>query len=187
MTFDDFWRLYYKRLVADLIAYGRLPQDAEELAGDALRKAWPQIEKVASGAQWVYVRTAGRREAINHHRNANARRRDATRTASLDELKDAFQASTPEDLAIAREEIARLHAGIRAVLDELPQETILYIVLRRRNYGYAEIANHLGVRRPAVQSRLHRATKRFEERLGPPPKGLTWIELAGDLINDHEG
>jgi RNA polymerase sigma factor (sigma-70 family) len=186
MTFDDFWRLYYNRLIADLVGFGRLPQDAEELAGDALRKTWQKIDKIKPEARWVYLRTAGRREAINHHRNANTRRRDAARTVSLDDFRDAVQVSTPEDEAIARQAIAQLHADIRAVLDELPAESRLFIVLRHRNNSYEDIAEKLGVRLPTVQSRLYRTTQRFAERLGPPPEGLTWIELAGELIDDHE-
>lgn len=186
MTFEEFWRRYYQHLVGDLVAYGRLPQDAEELAGDALRKAWPYIDKVEPPARWAYVRTAGRREAINHNRNANAKRRNATLTTSLDELRDAAHSSTPESRAIAREEIAKLHAGVRAVCADLSGEILQSIVLRRRGHSDEQIAELLGVKPSAIHSRLQRATKQFIQRLGRPPRGIPWIELAGDLIDDHE-
>ncbi len=186
MTFEDFWSLYYKRVVADLVVFGRLPQDAEELAGDALRKAWPRIENIPASARWVYVRTAGRREAINHNRNANAQRRNAARTAPLDELRNVAHSSTPETEAIAREELAQLHASIRAVCNELSDDAKQCIVLRRRGRGNEEIAALLAVKPATVHSRLNRAAKQFIKRLGPPPGGVPWIELAGELIDDHE-
>lgn len=186
MTFEEFWRRYYRDIVGELIRFGRLPEDAEELASDTLRAVWPDIQKVRREAWWVFLRTAAHRKAINQHRDAHAQRRDASRTGPLDEVREDSHHTTPEDLAIARERIARLRADIRTVMDELPEDTRLYIVLRHRNHGYEEIARKLRVTLSAVQSRLHRATKRFEERLGPAPEGITWIELAGELTDDHE-
>lgn len=68
----------------------------------------------------------------------------------------------------------------------LPAETKVYIAARHRGLSYQQIANEFGVRIPAVQSRLHRATKQFEELLGAAPEGLTWIEIAGELNDDHQ-
>lgn len=186
MTYEELWKRYYKDLVDDLVRYGRLPEDAEELASDAVDATWRRIDKIRPEALWVYLRTAARRGAINHHRDASAQRRNAGLTAPLDELNGKNDSRTPEDEAITREALARVYAGIRAVTDDLPEETRLYIVLRHRGYSYERIAQTLGVRLPAVQSRLYRARKRFEERLGPAPEGLTWIELAGELTDDHQ-
>ncbi|HEY0158225.1 MAG TPA: sigma-70 family RNA polymerase sigma factor [Thermoanaerobaculia bacterium] len=185
MTYDDFWKRYYRDLVAALIRYGRQPEDAEELASDALDATWRRLEKIRPERLWAYLLTAAQRAAINHHRDANAQKRDAGLTAPLDELNAKSHSRTPEDEAIARETVARIYAGVRDVMNELPEETRLYIVLRHRRFSYEQIARHLGVRIPAVQSRLYRATTRFEERLGPAPEGLTWIELAGELTDEH--
>lgn len=186
MTFEEFWNRYYEDVVADLVRFGRLPEDAEELASDALQATWQKIDTIRPEARWVYLRMTARRRAMNHHRHAHTHARDESLRSPFDDLREKSNRSTPEDLAIAREIIAEVHAGIRSVMDELPEETRLYIVLRHRNYGYEQIARLLGVRLPAVQSRLYRATKRFEERLGPPPQGLTWIELAGEMTDDHK-
>jgi RNA polymerase sigma factor (sigma-70 family) len=188
MNFEEFWKLHYRRLVLRLIKETRLlPQDVEELAADALNKSWPRIQQSPPAAQWVYVLTAGLRAAINHRRNAQAQRRDAARTTPLEDFHDRGSSSgTPENMAIARQEVAHLAAKMKAALAELPEETRLYIVMRRRDQSYQQIADRLGVTIAAVQSRLHRATNHFNEHLGPPPGNVTWIEIAGELIDDHE-
>lgn len=187
MTFEEFWNRYYEDVVGDLVRFGRLREDAEELASDALQATWKKLDTIRRPeSPWVYLRTSARRRAINHHRNAHRLHNDESLLDPFDDLHDKTSDSTPEAMAIAREAVAQLRAGIRSVMNELPEETRLYIVLRHRGYKYEQIASLLGVRVPAVQSRLYRATQRFEERLGPPPRGLTWIELAGELTDDHE-
>jgi RNA polymerase sigma-70 factor, ECF subfamily len=186
MTYEELWERFYRGVTRYLVRYGRKPEDAEELASDALDATWRRIDKIEPGRLNAYVLTAARRAAHNHHRDEHARRRDADRTTSLDDAHTEVHSRTPEDQAIAREEVARIFAGIREVMNELPEETRLYIVLRYRGYSYDDIAKLLGVRLPAVQSRLYRATKRFEEKLGSAPRDLTWIELAGELTDDHK-
>jgi RNA polymerase sigma factor (sigma-70 family) len=186
MNFEELWTRYYRDLVADLTHVVDRREDAEELASDALNATWRRIESIQPGARWTYLRTAARRGAINHHRNANAQRRDARQTGSLDEWRDDADLRTPEKLAIVREARASILAGVRAVMEELPPETKVYIAARHRGLSLHQIANEFGASVSAVQSRLYRATQRFEERLGPAPKGIPWIEIVGEL-DDHEG
>lgn len=186
MTFEEFWHRYYRDVVNDLIRAGTRPQDAEELAADALHATWPRIQQIRPEALWTYLRVASRRGAINLRRNENAQRRDAAATRPLDELRNDSHSRTPEREVIEREALARVHAGVRAVMARLPAETKVYIAARHRGLSYQQIANEFGVRIPAVQSRLHRATKQFEELLGAAPEGLTWIEIAGELNDDHQ-
>ncbi|HKR62167.1 MAG TPA: sigma-70 family RNA polymerase sigma factor [Thermoanaerobaculia bacterium] len=186
MTFEELWKRYYADLVDDLVRFGRRTEDAEELASDGLSAVWPRIDEIEPKALWKYLRVTTRRLAINQNRNANAQRRDARKTTTFDDVHEKTAGCTPEDEAIAREQLAAVYAGISAVMATFPDETKLYVAARYRGLSNPEIAKVFGVSVSAVQSRLYRATEAFEKQLGRAPKGITWIELAGDQ-HDHKG
>jgi RNA polymerase sigma factor (sigma-70 family) len=177
---NDLFR-HRDRLVRDLERFGRSRQDAQDLAQEALMYTWTRIDNVKPGAEWVYVRTAARHRAINQ----------ATRNpveVSFDEAHcpEADEEPTVEQRLIARQERARFREQFDAAQNELPQETRLCVVLRRRGSSYKQIASLLRTSVAAVQSRLHRAIEHFRERVGVPPEGIHWLELAGENDHDHE-
>jgi RNA polymerase sigma factor (sigma-70 family) len=166
-----------RRLEAELIRFGRSPEDARDLTQDAFIATWKKLPHIQAGAEWAYLRATGFRRAIN----------DATRRKTgepLDE-KRADETRSPEIALIAKEESALFRERFRSVFVELPERTRKILALRRQGHGYTEIARMLGVPMTTVQSALHRATKRFRARIGTVPAGIAWTELTGGN-DDHE-
>src|SRR5437773_256304 len=78
--------------------------------------------------------------------------------------EEAPVSDTPEDLCLRRE----LDAAVRRAIADLPQRCREIFVLRRRDQlGYREIALRLGVSLGTVKSQMWRATVRLKEQLAP--------------------
>jgi len=84
-----------------------------------------------------------------------------------------------EDSVIQKIDGERCLPRLAEVMNELPQETQLAIALRRGGYKGKEIAKKLGLTHAAVRTRLSRANEFFRERLGEPPAGVKWLDIAG--------
>lgn len=186
--FDELCSQYTKRLVRELVRFGCLEQDARELAQEALIATWKHLDTIEAGAEWAYVKTAAHRLAINRNRDENTLRRGGGASISL----DAIGGVTIDDTASAEERLIRVEQKVRfqrdfhTALEELSPDTRLCLILRRRGHTPREIAKDLGINGTAVRSRLARATRHLRERVGAPPKGLSWAELAGENDDDHE-
>jgi RNA polymerase sigma factor (sigma-70 family) len=169
--------LYTERLVRDLVCFGRTEHDARDLVQDTLLASWKHLDTVAPGAEWSYLQRAAHRRAINQ----------ATRTRETDPLAETQRdkAASAEDRLVRRDEVAQFRQRFNAAMAELPEESRLYLVLRRRGVSPKEIAERLGVPRTAVRTRLMRAAHHLRERVGPPPDGVEWSELTGE-IDDQE-
>jgi RNA polymerase sigma factor (sigma-70 family) len=134
--------------------------DAEEVAQDAFVKAWRALARFRPRAPfrpWLL------RIVANEARN---RRRSAGRRAGL-ELRLAAEASgdtvsSPEGEAVARERRTRLLAA----LGQLREEDRLVLACRfLLDFGEAETAAALGIRRGTVKSRQSRALARLREEV----------------------
>jgi RNA polymerase sigma factor (sigma-70 family) len=181
--FDDLCDRYTERLVRDLVRFGCLDQDAREIAQEALFATWQKLHTIRPGAEWAYVRTAAHRLAINR-----ATRGGDRTNVPLEALGGAprDKSESVEERLIRSEQNEQFQRQFNAAVEELPQETMLVLVMRRRGYGPKEIATHLGVHGTAVRSRLARAVKHLRERVDAPPQGLSWAELAGDNDDDDK-
>ncbi len=181
---DDLCERHRARLVSDLVRFGSRPQEAEEIAQDALLAMWKRIDRVQPGAEWTYVRTAAHRLAIN----AALRRKVEANSVPLDVRDGAMRDATmsAEARVIRDEEAERFRRTLHAALSELPDETRLWIVMRRRGISPHDIAKQLGVGRTAVRSRRMRAFKQLRERVGAPPPGGERAEQTGDDDDDEE-
>src|SRR5688572_21195483 len=73
--FDQLYAEFGTGLVRDLEHRGHSPEDARELAHDALLEVRGRIDSVHPEARWVYIRTTARRRGINRRRDDNTQRR----------------------------------------------------------------------------------------------------------------
>jgi RNA polymerase sigma factor (sigma-70 family) len=174
-------RCYRERLVRHLMRFGRQRQEAEDIAQRALMNTWLRLDSVDPRLEWAYLLTAANNIARTEHH------REARQPVSLDSIDEntADPRVQVENRAIARVEVQRLQRAVRAVMNALPPETREAIVLRRLEYTSKEIARKLGLSPINVRTKLHRAEALFRERLGTPPPGVRWLDLAGEHDDDQ--
>jgi RNA polymerase sigma factor (sigma-70 family) len=143
---DAIARRYAKQVGADV---------ANELRAEAVLRALrspPPDGRVEPWLERIYKNLL-----IDHWR------RQPYAIASIDDLDTIATASTPEDAVLAHER--RLH--VRACLHRLPREARR--VLLARYWGELDectTATRMGVARPTVRTRIHRALSRLRMRLG---------------------
>jgi RNA polymerase sigma factor (sigma-70 family) len=150
-VFEDFFRDTYARLVRALLALTGDRSEAEELAQEALARAferWERVRVMASAEGYVF------RTALNLHRmswrRSVVRRRLAPSTSEVDPI---VATERREDLSRA---LRSLSHGQRAAL----------FLVEWFGLGTEEAARVLGVRPTAIRVRLHRARTKLRERLG---------------------
>ena len=131
--------------------------DADDLAQDALMRAWRAIDRFDGryARSWLY--TIIRNSAINR-----SRRKNRETPVPEQDLYAAIDPYDPETQVLDSFVDPRL---VRA-LDGLPQHMRAVVDLVDINrLTYAEAATYLGVPRGTVMSRLHRARKRMAAEL----------------------
>lgn len=157
--FDDLVERYQRQVL--LTAYRILGnwQDAEDLAQEALLKAYLRLGDLVNPASlgaWL------RRLTVNACLDALARQQRRPTTVSLS-ASDEHEAPVPERLlAVASAEDAAMRAeewrDLRATLLSLEPGARDALVLREiYGYSYAEIAGMLDLGLSAVKMRVHRA------------------------------
>jgi RNA polymerase sigma-70 factor, ECF subfamily len=170
-SFDELVQRYQRQLLA--IAYRILGnwQDAEDLAQDALLKAYLRLGDLSNPAAlgpWL------RRLTVNACLDALARRQRRPATISLT-APDDHEAPAPERaLAVASAEEDAVRAeewhNLRRTLSRLEPRAREALVLREvYGYSYAEIAAMLDLGLSAVKMRVHRARHAVQRAMAEPP------------------
>ena len=136
------------------------PDDAAELAQEALINAWKGLSKFQGGssfATWLYRLTSN---ACIDFLRREKRRSGLSMTVSLDEDEEERQVELP-DLRYSPEveaERRELRAAIREGLETLSEEHRKVLVLRELDgLSYAQIGQILGLEEGTVKSRIARA------------------------------
>ena len=158
------------------------PDDAAELAQEALINAWKGLSKFQGGssfATWLYRLTSN---ACIDFLRREKRRSGLSMTVSLDEDEEERQVELP-DLRYSPEveaERRELRAAIREGLDTLSEEHRKVLVLRELDgLSYAQIGQILGLEEGTVKSRIARARVALRKYLvstgnfSPPPSSTS--------------
>jgi RNA polymerase sigma-70 factor (ECF subfamily) len=158
-SFDDLVHRYQRQVLA--IAYRILGnwQDAEDLAQDALLKAYLRLGDLSNPAA---LGTWLRRLTVNACLDALARRQRRPSTVSLTAPDDQEAPAPERALAVASAEEDAVRAeewrDLRQTLSRLEPGAREALVLREiYGYSYAEIAEKLDLGLSAVKMRVHRA------------------------------
>jgi RNA polymerase sigma-70 factor, ECF subfamily len=140
----------------------RDPAEAEEATQEAFLKGWRALGRFRSAQPvrpWLLRIVAN--EARNRRRSAGRRARLSLRARAAHLSGDA--APSPEDLAVATEDRARLLEA----LERLPDDARLVLTCRYLlDLSEDETAATLGLRRGTVKSRTSRALERLRESDG---------------------
>ena len=158
------------------------PDDAAELAQEALINAWKGLSKLQGGssfATWLYRLTSN---ACIDFLRREKRRSGLSMTVSLDEDEEERQVELP-DLRYSPEveaERRELRAAIREGLETLSEEHRKVLVLRELDgLSYAQIGQILGLEEGTVKSRIARARVALRKYLvstgnfSPPPSSTS--------------
>jgi len=161
----------YVRVIARSVRNGRLKGrfGESDLIQDALLEAHRSFDSFRGATEaefvaWlrqIVVRTVG--HAVRA--NLDAGKRDANREQSASHLSGIAvdTGTSPSGVAIRHEESARLAAA----LEQLPEEMREVILARHvEDVPYAELAQRLGRKEPAVRMLYVRAIRRMKEVCG---------------------
>jgi RNA polymerase sigma factor (sigma-70 family) len=161
-AFEELVRPHWE--IAFRLAYviTRNAADAEEATQDAFLKGWRALGRFRSSQPlrpWLLRIVAN--EARNRRRSAGRRARLSLRAQAVHLSGDA--APSPEDLAVATEDRARLLDA----LERLPDDARLVLTCRYLlDLSEEETAAALGLQRGTVKSRTSRALARLRESDG---------------------
>lgn len=153
---DGVWRWEDARSVCLRLAYryASNPSEAEDIAQDALLRAWRRRSTLRDGAcrnQWLA--TIVRNEAFRQHARARP-----TPVATI-ELREGAD----DERVLATVERADLHTA----LDRLDERERQLLHLRyEEDLTQATIARRLGVPEGTVKVRLHRVRNKLREAIG---------------------
>jgi len=169
MDVDRFER-YRRRLIGDLIRFGRNLEDAQDVVQEVMIDTLKHADRIPSGAEWAYLRTAAHRRAINQATRHKPSTPPGYQGADREE-------PGAEARLIENEERRRFNETVKAIFDTFDSLTRQIFILRRRGEGFDEIATKLNIRSTNARTRFSRAARILRERAGTPPDGA---ELPGD-------
>jgi RNA polymerase sigma-70 factor, ECF subfamily len=144
---------------------------AQDLVQDLFLRLWnTRGPRDAVRLTRPYLYVAARNRALKYLRH----RRVVSSWIARVALEEPPSAATPEDLLLRDE----LDEAVRRAIARLPARCRAIFVLRRRDQmSYREIAARLGVSLGTVKSQMWRATLRLREQLAP--------YLAGPRLPEH--
>lgn len=131
----------------------------QELSLAAVRQAAP-IDDPAKVGAWLYHVAV--RQALMHRRGSGRRRRLGLPAGQADAEWTDPRHADPLGWLLAEER----RQLVQRALGELGSRDAEILLLKyTEGWTYQQIADHLGVRRTAVETRLHRARQRMRERI----------------------
>lgn len=151
------YHIHARAIFAYIRLYVPMQEEAEDLLLEVFLAALeqsPLVTGMNEATQRAWLRNVAHNKIIDHYRRSQ--RRPVVPLDTLAETLYEDEKRSPEQLALSREELARVHA-IVAGLPELQRQ----VVQLRFIYGLrsAEIAEVLGKKEGAVRKLLWRALK----------------------------
>jgi len=160
-AWESLFDAYYVELCEYVLRFVGSADAAEDLVQDLFLHLWDgRGPRDADRLTRPYLFVAARNRALKYLRH----RRVAAAWVDRVAREETPTADTPEDLYVRGE----LDDAVQRAIAELPGRCREIFLLRRRDQlGYQEIATRLGVSLGTVKSQMWRATVRLKERLAP--------------------
>ncbi len=156
---------YRSALMAHVLKYVPVVEDAEDICQRSFEKAFMNIERYNpryAFSTWLY--NIAQNEAIDHLR----RSRTSINSVPISEEREALDVlsgTTPEEEFIIEQAVGELVSGIQ----RLPESYRLVAELRFiKDYAYEDIARELGLPLGTVKTRINRTRKLMEKIVRKP-------------------
>ena len=164
-AFSKLLEKYRSSLMAHILKYVSVVEDAEDICQRSFEKAFMNIERYNpqyAFSTWLY--NIAQNEAIDHLR----RSRSSINSVPISTEREALEVlsgSTPEDDYIVVQAVRDLISGIERLPESYRQVAELRFI---KDYAYEDIARELGLPLGTVKTRISRARKLLEKMLDNP-------------------
>ncbi|PYP51458.1 MAG: hypothetical protein DMD45_07870 [Gemmatimonadetes bacterium] len=160
-TWESAFRSYYIELCEYVLRFVGSAEAAQDLVQDLFLRLWDSRgPRDATRLTRPYLYVAARNRALKYLRH----RRVVAAWVARAAREEPPGSDTPEDLCLCGE----LDDVVQRAIADLPARCRAVFVLRRREQlSYREIATRLGVSLGTVKSQMWRATLRLREELAP--------------------
>ena len=160
-TWDAAFEAYYVELCEYVLRFVGSAEAAQDLVQDLFLRLWDSRgPRDATRLTRPYLYVAARNRALKYLRHRSVVAAWIARAA----CEETPPSDTPEDLCLRDE----LGEAVQQAIAELPARCRAIFVLRRREQlSYREIATRLGISLGTVKSQMWRATLRLRDRLAP--------------------
>jgi RNA polymerase sigma-70 factor (ECF subfamily) len=163
-AFDDLYRRYFPRLRRFCMRYLDDPADAEEVAQEALARAYRAIASLGGDRRFYpWLSVIAKRLCIDHYRRTSRLELHADVESELFEPAPEERLLAAADYAILEQALDRLNPRHRDVLQRREIE----------GWSYQRIADAYGVSLGTVEQLLHRARKSLRK---------SFFELDGERV-----
>lgn len=157
--FEQCYEEYFGRLVEGLHQlHGPHGFDAEDVAHRAFEKLAQKLAETEIHNPEAFVWRVAQNLALSIRRSQAVRQRHADETIAAAATREP-NTLTPERAALAREELARVNAALQA-MDE--RRRLIFLLRRIEGLNYTQIAERLGISRPAVAKHLTKAVAEID-------------------------
>jgi RNA polymerase sigma-70 factor (ECF subfamily) len=160
-SWESAFRAYYVELCEYVLRFVGSAEAAQDLVQDLFLRLWDSRgPRDATRLTRPYLYVAARNRALKYLRH----RRVVTAWIARAACEETPLSDTPEDLCLRGE----LDDAVQQAIAALPARCRAIFVLRRREQlSYREIATRLGVSLGTVKSQMWRATLRLRAKLAP--------------------
>jgi RNA polymerase sigma-70 factor (ECF subfamily) len=159
---------YRSSLMAHILKYVSVIEDAEDICQRSFEKAFMNIDRYNSQyafSTWLY--NIAQNEAIDHLRRSRATI-NSVPISSEREALEVLSGSTPEEELIIDQAVSELMGGIQRLSDSYRQVAELRFI---KDYAYEDIAQTLGLPLGTVKTRINRARKLLVKMVENPTDG----------------
>jgi RNA polymerase sigma-70 factor, ECF subfamily len=158
LWFEAFFRANYGALCTFAVRYVDSPHEAEEIVQDAMLQLWLHRDEPVDAAVRTYAFTIVRNRCFDLLKKRRVRRRVMEQDAEAEFPSGA----TPESDFREGETLQ----AIEAAIDELPdRRREIFLMSRRDNLTYQEIATILSISIKTVETQMGRALRHLRLRL----------------------
>ena len=156
---------YHSSLMAHVLKYVTVIEDAEDICQRSFEKAFMNIDRFNAQyafSTWLY--NIAQNEAIDHLRRSRTSI-NSVPISSEREVLEVLSGSTPEEEFIIDQAVGELISGIQGLPENYRQVAELRFI---KDYAYEDIARELGLPLGTVKTRINRARKLLEKIVENP-------------------